>query len=136
MGLIEDNRRLNAEEVRSGRTRLLSSPLQVNVELTGVCNVEPPCLFCSGKNFGHNYPPLDPSYLEKYSHVLDRCGHINEDSFGEPLSHPGLVELAQSVTAKGQVFSFVTNGLLLTPARADKLAACGPRLGIHVSFNA
>jgi MoaA/NifB/PqqE/SkfB family radical SAM enzyme len=136
MGAIEDNRRLNAEEVRSGQTCLRSGPLQVNVELTGVCNVDPPCLFCSGKNFGHNYRPLDPSYLDKYSRVLDCCEHVNEDSFGEPLSHPALVELAQSVTAKGQVFSFVTNGLLLTPAKADKLAACGPRLGIHVSFNA
>jgi MoaA/NifB/PqqE/SkfB family radical SAM enzyme len=127
---------LNAEEVRSGQTRLLSSPLQVNVELTGICNIDPPCLFCSGKNFGHNYRPLDASYLEKYSHVLDRCEHVNEDSFGEPLSHPALVDLAQRVTAKGQVFSFVTNGLLLTPARADKLAACGPKLAFHVSFNA
>jgi MoaA/NifB/PqqE/SkfB family radical SAM enzyme len=133
---IEENRRLNTEEVRSGQTRLSSAPLQVNVELTGICNVDPPCLFCSGKNFGHNYLPLDPAYLERYADVLDRCEHVNEDSFGEPLSHPALVELARRFTANGQVFSFVTNGLLLTPAKADKLAACGPRLGIHVSFNA
>ncbi len=136
MSLIRENRQLNTEEVRSGQTRLRSAPLQVNVELTGVCNIDPPCLFCSGKNFGHNYRPLDPAYLESYSHVLDRCEHVNEDSFGEPLSHPALVELAQRFTANGQVFSFVTNGLLLTPAKADRLAACGPRLGIHVSFNA
>jgi MoaA/NifB/PqqE/SkfB family radical SAM enzyme len=136
MSLIQENRRLNVEEVRSGQTRLLSTPLQVNVELTGVCNIDPPCLFCSGKNFRHNYRPLDPAYLEKYSHLLDRCEHVNEDSFGEPLGHPALVELARRVTANGQVFSFVTNGLLLTPAKADQLAACGPRLGIHVSFNA
>ncbi len=136
MSLIEENRRLNTEEVRSGQIRLASAPLQVNVELTGVCNIDPPCLFCSGKNFGHNYRPLDPAYLERYSHLLDRCEHVNEDSFGEPMSHPALVELAQRFTANDQVFSFVTNGLLLTPAKADKLAACGPRLGIHVSFNA
>ena len=136
MSLIDENRRLNTEEVRAGQTRLLSAPLQVNVELTGVCNIEPPCLFCSGKNFGHNYSPLDPAYLERYSCFLDRCGHVNEDSFGEPLGHPGLVELARRVTAKGQVFSFVTNGLLLTRAKADQLAACGKRLGMHVSFNA
>jgi MoaA/NifB/PqqE/SkfB family radical SAM enzyme len=133
---IEENRRLSSEEVRSGATRLRSLPLQVNVELTGVCNVEPPCVFCSGKNFGTHYPPLDPAYLESYSHLLERCEHVNEDSFGEPLSHPGLVELAQRVTANGQVFSFVTNGLLLSRSKADKLAACGPRLGIHVSCNA
>jgi MoaA/NifB/PqqE/SkfB family radical SAM enzyme len=136
MSAIQENRRLNTEEVRSGQTRLLSAPLQVNVELTGVCNIDPPCLFCSGKNFGHNYRPLDPAYLERYADVLDRCEHVNEDSFGEPLSHPALVELAQHFTARGQVFSFVTNGLLLTPARADQLAACGRQLCIHVSFNA
>src|SRR6185436_3636903 len=136
MSLIEENRRLNTAEVRSGQTRLSSAPLQVNVELTGVCNIDPPCLFCSGKNFGHNYRPLDPAYLEKYSHVLDCCEHVNEDSFGEPMSHPALVELAQRFTANGQVFSFVTNGLLLTRTKADQLAACGPRLGMHVSFNA
>lgn len=127
---------MNTEEVRSGATRLRSAPLQVNVELTGVCNIDPPCLFCSGKNFGHNYRPLDPAYLDGYSHFLERCEHVNEDSFGEPLSHPALAELARRVTANGQVFSFVTNGLLLTRAKADQLAACGPRLGIHVSFNA
>jgi MoaA/NifB/PqqE/SkfB family radical SAM enzyme len=136
LGLIQENRRLNTEEVRAGKAHLLSTPLQVNVELTGMCNIDPPCLFCSGKNFGHNYRPLDPAYLDNYSAVLDRCEHINEDSFGEPLSHPGLVELAERFTAQGQVFSFVTNGLLLTPAKADRLAACGPRLGFHVSFNA
>lgn len=136
MSLIEDNRRLNTEEVRAGRTHLLSAPLQVNIELTGVCNIDPPCLFCSGKNFGHNYKPLDAAYLDRYAHLLDRCGHVNEDSFGEPLSHPALIDLARRFTGNDQVFSFVTNGLLLTRERADQLAACGPKLGIHLSFNA
>lgn len=136
MRLIEENRRLNTEEVRSGQTCLRSAPLQVNIELTGICNIDPPCLFCSGKNFGHNYRPLDPAGLERHAHLLDRCEHVNEDSFGEPLSHPALVELAERFTANGQVFSFVTNGLLLTAEKADRLAACGPRLGLHVSFNA
>ena len=136
MNRVQANRVLNTDEVRAGETCLRSSPLQVNVELTGVCNVDPPCLFCTGKNFGHNYPPLDPAYLEKYAPLLDRCEHVNEDSFGEPLSHPALIELAQRIVANDQVFSFVTNGLLLTKQRADQLAACGPLLGFHVSFNA
>lgn len=136
MSLITENRRLNTQEVLSGATCLSSAPLQVNIELTGVCNIDPPCLFCSGKNFGHNYRPLDAGYLEKYADFLGRCEHVNEDSFGEPLSHPSLIELARRFTANGQVFSLVTNGLLLTRSRADELAACGPRLGIHVSFNA
>jgi Fe-coproporphyrin III synthase len=136
MDLVQQNRLLNTEEVRSGETRLRSAPLQVNVELTGICNVNPPCVFCSGKNFGHSYGPLDVSYLESYSSLLERCEHVNEDSFGEPLGHPALVELARRFTTNGQVFSFVTNGLLLTKDRADQLAALGPKLGVHVSLNA
>lgn len=122
--------------MRAGRVRLASAPLQVNIELTGVCNIDPPCLFCSGKNFGHNYKPLDPAHLDTYASVLDRCEKVNEDSFGEPLSHPALVATARRFIANGQRFSFVTNGLLLSGAKADALAALGPRLGIHVSFNA
>lgn len=136
MGLVEQNGWLNAAEVHAGATRLRSLPLQVNVELTGVCNIEPPCVFCSGKNFGHNYRPLDPSYLQRYAAFLDRCERVNEDSFGEPLSHPGLLDLARHFTHGGQSFSFVTNGLLLSAEKAEQLAACGPNLGIHVSFNA
>ncbi len=136
MSLVDENRWLNVAEVHAGATRLRSTPLQVNVELTGVCNIDPPCVFCSGKNFGHNYRPLDSAYLERYAEVLDRCEHVNEDSFGEPLSHPGLVDLARRVTGNGQVFSFVTNGLLLTAKKAEQLAACGPNLGFHISFNA
>ncbi len=136
MNVIAANRALNNAEVRAGAVHLESTPLQVNVELTGYCNIDPPCLFCSGKNFGHNYRPHDVSSLEKYAEFLDRCEHINEDSFGEPLSHPALVEVAERFTANGQIFSLVSNGLLLSPAKADRLAACGPRLGLHVSFNA
>lgn len=134
--LIAANIELNREEVHRGAVRIESRPLQMNVELTGICNVSPPCLFCSGKNFGHNYSALDIEYLHAYEDFLGVARQINEDSFGEPLSHPGLIELARRLTANGQVFSFVTNGLLLSRARAEALAACGPLLGMHVSFNA
>jgi MoaA/NifB/PqqE/SkfB family radical SAM enzyme len=134
--LVDGNRKLNEAEVRAGRVRLASAPLQVNIELTGVCNINPPCVFCSGKNFGHNYKALDAAHLDKYSSFLERCEHVNEDSFGEPLSHPGLVATARRFIANGQRFSFVTNGLLLSRDKAEALAALGPKLGMHVSFNA
>ena len=98
MSLIQENRQLNAEEVRMGQSCLRSVPLQINIELTGMCNINPPCLFCSGKNQGYNYPPLDAIYLDKYKHFIDRCPHINDCSFGEPLSHPSFIDLAQHFT--------------------------------------
>jgi MoaA/NifB/PqqE/SkfB family radical SAM enzyme len=136
MSLIQENRQLNAEEVRMGQSCLRSVPLQINIELTGMCNINPPCLFCSGKNQGYNYPPLDAIYLDKYKHFIDRCPHINDCSFGEPLSHPAIIDLAQHFTSNKQFFSFVTNGLLLTKPKANKLAACGSSLSMCVSFNA
>ena len=67
MNLPEANRALNLTEVGAGRTTLRSTPLQMNVgALTGVCNINPPCVFCSGKNVGTNYPPMDVAYLKRY----------------------------------------------------------------------
>jgi molybdenum cofactor biosynthesis enzyme MoaA len=136
MSQVEDNRRLNALEIRQGRTILASKPLQINFELIGICNIVPPCLYCTGKNLGYNYAPLDATYLDAYSNFIHAAEHLNEDSFGEPLLHKKLTSLAQEVTARGQRFSFVSNGLLLSGTRAEELAKCGERLGFHVSFNA
>ena len=136
MNLPEANRALNVTEVRAGRTTLRSTPLQMNVELTGVCNINPPCVFCSGKNVGYNYPPMDAAYLERYASYLERCERVNEDSFGEPLSHPQLIEVARRFTRSGQRFSLVSNGLLLTRDVAEAFTELGPALGLHVSLNA
>src|SRR5262249_52155628 len=76
------------------------------------------------------------AYLDRYAGYLDRCERINEDSFGEPLSHPQLIETARRFATDGRRFSLVTNGLLLTLERAEALAELGPSLGIHISFNA
>lgn len=136
MSRAEENRRLNALELRHGKTVLESKPLQINFELIGICNIVPPCLYCTGKNLGYNYAPLDVAYLDGYSNFIQAAEHLNEDSFGEPLLHKKLTALAQQVTARGQRFSFVTNGILLYGTRAEELAKCGERLGFHVSFNA
>jgi MoaA/NifB/PqqE/SkfB family radical SAM enzyme len=133
---ISANHLLNKQEILAARTELRSKPLQINLELMGLCNIVPPCLFCSGKNFGHNYPPLNIAYLAKYADFLNVCEKINEDSFGEPLMHPMLPVLAKQITDRGQRFTFVSNGLLLNKRRADQLVSCGDRLGMHISFNA
>ncbi len=134
--MVADNRALNAAEIRQHQTRLSSTPLQVNVDLTGICNINPPCVFCSGKNVGYNYAPLDVARLDAYAPYLERCERINDDSFGEPLSHPALAAFGKRFTSEGQRFTFVSNGLLLTPAKAHELAELGVNLGLHISFNA
>ena len=134
--LPQANRALNASEVRRRCITLQSTPLQVNVDLTGICNVNPPCVFCSGKNVGYNYRPLDVSELDRHDRYLSRSERVNDDSFGEPLSHPQFLDFARRFTSNGQQFTFVTNGLLLTSAVAQAFVDLGPRLGMHISFNA
>ena len=131
-----DNRALNTAEIREGRSCLSSTPLQINIDLTGVCNINPPCVFCSGKNVGYHYAPAKTAALEAYEPYLERCERINDDSFGEPLSHPSLIDVARRCAARGQTFSFVSNGLLLTRDKAAALAELGRNVGMHVSFNA
>src|SRR5689334_23914117 len=109
--LVHGNRSLNASEIRAGKARLSSTPVQVNVDLTGICNIQPPCVFCSGKNIGHNYRPISFSELDRYRPYLHRAEVVNDDSFGEPLMHPDLITLARELTANGQRINFVTNGL-------------------------
>jgi MoaA/NifB/PqqE/SkfB family radical SAM enzyme len=130
------NRDLNAAEIRRGRSHLSSTPLQINTDLTGICNIHPPCVFCSGKNVGYDYPPIEVTALDAYAPYLERCETVNDDSFGEPLLHPALVDVARRFIGRGQNFSFVSNGLLLSRDKARQLAELGPRLGMHVSFNA
>ena len=131
-----ENHDLNAAEIRQGRSRLSSTPLQINIDLTGVCNIHPPCVFCSGKNVGYNYAPVNVAALDAYAPYLERCETVNDDSFGEPLLHPSFVDVARRFIDHGQNFSFVSNGLLLTRDKARQLAELGPQLGMHVSFNA
>ena len=134
--IVEENRLLNAEELKRGETRLASAPMVVNIEVTGRCNIVPPCVFCAGKSQGQNYDALSLGYLDRYRPLLDRSTHVNDCSFGEPLTHPQFIDLARQVTSNGQGFSFATNGLLLKGSKADELAKCGPRLAVNISVNA
>ena len=59
--LPQANHALNASEVKKRRITLRFTPLQVNVDLTGLCNVDPPCVFCSGKNVGWTIARSTPS---------------------------------------------------------------------------
>lgn len=136
VSLIQENRAKNVAEVRARHVWLESKPIQVNLELTGVCNIQPPCVFCTGKNVGYNYRPLNVSYLNKYSDFLERCERVNEDSFGEPLTHRSFVDVARRFINAGQTFSFVTNGLCLSGEVAQGLAELGPSVRFHISFNA
>lgn len=122
-------------EIGLRRHRLASSPATVNIELTGRCNVKPPCTFCVGKNLpGYR----DPGHLDldRYWPYMLRARRVNDCSYGEPLLFPRFEEVVARLSAAGVIFGFTTNGLLLTEGRARFLADHGDFVDFCVSVNA
>ena len=133
---VADNKKLNSEEVQAKKTRLKSFPLQFNFELTGVCNVVPPCAFCTVRSAGVHFPSSDSSYLEKYGPFFDNCEMLCECSPGEPLLTKAFFELVERVKEDGRELSASTNGLLLDKKAADALISSGGNIRLNVSINA
>jgi MoaA/NifB/PqqE/SkfB family radical SAM enzyme len=111
--VVKENSKLNLTEIKAGKTNLQSKPIQFNIDLTGRCNINPPCVFCSQKADGYHYNAIDISAVDKYLPFLSRCETVTDCSFGEPLTHPDFLKLVQKVAENGQAFTFATNGLLL-----------------------
>lgn len=129
-------RALRRLQLRLGHKRLLAPPATVNIELTGRCNVKPPCTFCVGKNEPGYQEPGHVRELERHWPALLRAERVNDCSYGEPLLHPDFDAVVARLTAAGVTFGFTTNGLLLGESRARFLAERGAHLDMCVSFNA
>ena len=133
---LENNRILD-EEMKIAKTYVRSMPSYFNIEITGSCNLNPPCVFCFNKDAGSvSYNKLDISLVDRYSYVLERSQGVNDCSFGEPMSHPEFVALVNKMRGSVQHFMFTTNAVLLTGQRAEALAQSGKAVSFSVSLNA
>jgi MoaA/NifB/PqqE/SkfB family radical SAM enzyme len=130
------NTSLNHAEILEKKTVLASRPVLFNLDTTGICNIDPPCLFCTLKSQDYNYKKIDALQFEKYGDFLHCASKVIDCSFGEPLTRSDFLKIALSILERGQVFHFSTNGLLLRRAVAERLAPHAARLGIIVSVNA
>jgi MoaA/NifB/PqqE/SkfB family radical SAM enzyme len=129
------NSTLNLSEICSRKITLKSKPLQMNVDLTGRCNINPPCVFCNGRAGGYGYDHNEAPVDEHVS-FISQCSRITDCSFGEPLTHPKFVQIIEKTLSRGQAFTFSTNGLLLKPDISDQLIEAGKDIGFSVSVNA
>lgn len=132
----EENTILNSKEIRDGFAVLESKPIQINIDLTGRCNIHPPCVFCDGRAEGYGYPPLDSHSFKLQMPFITQCTRITDCSYGEPLSHPEFIKIVREALSRDQGFTFSTNGLLLKPSVSDALIEAGYNLGCSVSVNA
>lgn len=102
--------------------------MAVAVETTQRCNLQ--CRTCFQKNRVHKDIPLE--HIQKtvddavsLKHYLPLNNVMITLTGGEPLLYPSLLEAATYAHEQGLVTSLVTNGILLTPKKAEELKAAG-----------
>ena len=125
-------------EIRAGRVVLRSMPSLINIELSGRCNVWPPCTYCVGKNKpGYEEPGhISKEQLAPYWKYLLAADRVNDHTYGEPLMYPQIHELIDRLGEAGVKFGFTSNGLLLNEKKARLLAKHGEHVEVCISLNA
>ena len=109
----------------------LDTPYNLMIEVSSYCNAR--CVYCahSTKNHGVYEGNMTLELLEKIiadSKQFPRKFKVVEMfGFGEPLCNPNLEKMINMVKQANiaEKINFTTNGLLLTPERADAMIAAG-----------
>ncbi len=118
------------------RTRLkdvvpLDTPYNLMVEVSSLCNAR--CNYCAHSRKDHGVYEGNMS-MELFNKVLEdskmfphKFKVMEMFGFGEPLCNPDLAKMISMVKEAGvaESVNFTTNGLLMTPERAEKLVSAG-----------
>lgn len=101
-------------------------PKRVYVEVTNRCNLN--CRTCIRNTWIPQAGSMAFELFQKLLHDLDGFKPFPEvffGGYGEPLSHPQIIEMITSAGKKGANTSLITNGTLLTPPIRDGLISAG-----------
>jgi MoaA/NifB/PqqE/SkfB family radical SAM enzyme len=97
-------------------------PVVAHVIPTRRCNLS--CAYCN--EFDRTSQPVPVDVLrERIDTLVDLGTGIITLSGGEPLLHPGVVEIVRHVRRRGAIATLITNGYLLTPALVQSLNGAG-----------
>ena len=133
------NAALNVSELRAGRTRMEATPTNLGIDLHGVCNVKPPCVYCewdySKDQEGANVDvPFTRETLEGWGEFFQNSINLVNCSIGEPFMMRNFDELLDIFGNTGKVLEMTTNGQILTERNIQKLL--GRRIYLYVSLDA
>lgn len=134
-----DNSTLNVQEVLGGRTELRSTPPSLGIDLHGVCNVKPPCVYCEwdySKNLegSHVDIPFTRETLQEWGEFFDNSVSLVNCSIGEPFMMKNFDELLDIFGTTGKVLEMTTNGQILTDRNIQKLL--GRPIDLYISLDA
>ncbi|MBR3624699.1 MAG: radical SAM protein, partial [Selenomonadaceae bacterium] len=109
----------------------LDTPYNIGIEVSSLCNAH--CVYCahSLKNHGLYEGNMTWELLERIvddvKEFPEKIKLISTYSFGEPLCNPFLAKMIAYIRDADitERINFTTNGLLMTPNRADDILAAG-----------
>jgi len=131
---------LNLDEMLAGRTELRSTPPVLGIDLHGVCNVKPPCVYCEW-DFSKELEgdavdtPFTRETVEEWGEFFDHSVDLINCSIGEPfMMKDTLDELLDVFGAQGKTLEMTTNGQILTDKNIEKLL--GRKIHLYISLDA
>lgn len=121
---IKPGRELFLEE---GQDRfLINSPVErlarIYVEPTSRCNLA--CSTCIRNSWNEEMGEMQPEIFARILATLDESDPVPElffGGFGEPLSHPKILDMIREVKARGARVELISNGILLDAHVAETL---------------
>ncbi len=134
-----ENSEINQRELLEGRTSLASTPPSLGIDLHGVCNVKPPCVYCewdfSKELEGDRVTvPFTRETLQEWGAFFDNSVTLINCSIGEPFMMRNLDELLEIFGRTGKVLQMTTNGQILTDRNIQKLV--GLPIDLYISLDA
>jgi pyruvate-formate lyase-activating enzyme len=129
----------NIREMLDGETALQSTPQLLGIDLHGVCNVKPPCVYCdwdTSKDLEGDYvdTPFTRETLEEYGAFFDNAVELVNCSIGEPFMMKNFDELLDVFGDTGKVLEVATNGQILTDRNIERLL--GRDIDLFISLDA
>src|SRR5271166_4783112 len=99
-----------------------SHPILAQVVPMRRCNLD--CAYCNEYDKVSDPVPLDVM-LRRIDRLADLGTTIITLSGGEPTLHPDLDAIVERIRERGAIATLITNGLLLTPDRIERLNRAG-----------
>lgn len=123
---IDDNIKLNKKEMSEGDLHVKSTPIEIEIGTTMVCNVDPPCVQCPKhiyakfgyiNNTAHH---IKKAYLRRIAPFVNLANFASLHGFGEPLTCPYLFDSLDYTD--GETYTcFCTNGIMLNNVIIEKI---------------
>jgi MoaA/NifB/PqqE/SkfB family radical SAM enzyme len=130
---------LNLTEMLDGRVALASTPRSLGIDMYGVCNVKPPCVYCDW-DFSKDLEgdkvdaAFGPETLDSWGPLFDNASNLVNCSIGEPFMMKNFDELLDAFGEQGKSLEMATNGQILTDKNIQKLL--GRRIHLYISLDA